>query len=260
MISDKILELIHKEIDGDITSAEKDKIHVYLKDNPEAEEQYKQLLMTVNAVEKLENIDPGVELKDHIMNSIEWNDSYSSQKPYDRKLFLPGIIANPRVRQAITFSLGFVFCFLLITVLFKDPFKIQSSDPQLLMGTIGIEQLDAYALIDSVTYESDLGSITVNQNVREKVYLLQASVDRMQNITIEFNYDSSQLAFAGYYPIGQQANRVTTLDRLIRVSSSSSTDYTLLFHSLSDVSAALEIEVSSDHNLLVKKIFIINEN
>ncbi len=173
---------------------------------------------------------------------------------------MPGIFANPRVRQAVTFSFGFVFCFLLITVLFKNPFKLQSSDQQLLMGTIGIERLDAYALIDSLTYETDLGSITVNQNVREKVTLIQASIDQMQNITIQFNYDPSQLAFAGYYPVDQQANKVTKLDRLILVSSSSVTDYILVFNSLTDVRTTLEIEVSSDYNTLVNKIFILNQD
>lgn len=260
MISEKILELIHKEIDGQINSAEKDELHTYLKDNPEAESHYKQFQKTVNAVEDLHDIEPGIDLKDRIMSSIEWKDSYGLQESFDKNVFLPGIFANQGVRQVVTFSFGFVFCFLLITVLFKNPFETQPSDPQLLMGAIGVERLDTYTLIDSLTYETDLGSITVNQNVQEEVNLLQTSINRMRNITVQFNYDPSLLSFAGYYPVGSQANRVSKLDSLILVSSSSAADYILVFHSITNIKATLEIEVSSDKIPIANKTFVFNRD
>jgi hypothetical protein len=164
------------------------------------------------------------------------------------------------VRQVVTFSFGFVFCFLLITVLFKDPFKIQSADSQLLIGTIGIERLDAYALIDSLSYETDLGSIAVNQNVGENVNIFHASVDRLQNTTVQFHFDPLYLEFAGYYPVSPSANRVTIIDSMIIVSSSSAADYILVFNRFSNERTSLGIEVSSDNKPLVNKTFIIDQD
>ncbi len=260
MISEKIIELIHHDIDGQITSSGKDELHSYLRDHPEAESQYKQLQKTVNAIEDLDDVEPGFDLKDRILNSIKWKNSFRSQKSNTRYEFLPGIFANPRLRQVVTFSFGFVFCFLLITVLFKNPFKSPSSDPQLLLGTIGVERLDAYTLIDSLIFEIDLGSVSINQNVREGVNLIHVSVDRIQDVIVQFKYELSRLSFAGYFPVSQQSNRITKFNGTILVSSSSPSDYILVFNSFSNDKAKLEIEVSSDDNILINKTFIFNQD
>lgn len=260
MISEKILELIHKEIDGHITSSEKDELQAYLRDNPETVLHYKQLYKTVNTVEELDDIEPGVDLKNRIMESIEWKDSYEESEKFDRNVFLPGIFANPRVRQVVTFSFGFLFCFLLITILFKDPFRTQSADPQLLIGTIGIEQLDTYAFIDSLIYETDLGSITVNQNVGKSINIFHASVDRIQNTAVQFHYDPLHLEFVEYYPLDPSTNRVTKIDSIITVSSSSTADYFLVFKKFSKERTSLGIELSSYNKPLIHKTFIIDQD
>jgi hypothetical protein len=260
MISEKILELIHKEIDGQITSSEKDELQTYLRDNPEAKLHYKQLYKTVNTVEELDDIEPGIDLKNRIMESIEWKESYKDSEKYDRNVFLPGIFANPRVRQVVTFSFGFIFCFLLITVLFKDPFRTRSADPQLLIGTIGIERLDTYAFIDSLIYETDLGSITVNRKVGDSINIFHANVDRIQNATVQFHYDPLQLEFAGYYPLDPSANRVTKIDSVITVSSSSASDYILVFDRSSNERTSIGINVYSGNISLVNKTFIIDQD
>ena len=73
MIPEKTIELIHKEIDGELTSNEKSSLQDLLKNDPEAQKLYDNLMSTAGHLEKMPDIDPPPDLKEGIMAGLDEN-------------------------------------------------------------------------------------------------------------------------------------------------------------------------------------------
>jgi hypothetical protein len=80
MIDKKKIELIHKAIDGEISSAETIKLQTYLETNEEAKELYQNLIQTSSLIEDIPHVEPPAYLKQRIMNSIDPNLYSAKQK------------------------------------------------------------------------------------------------------------------------------------------------------------------------------------
>ena len=106
MIDEKYIELMNKEIDGLNTPQESAELKSYLKDEPEAQKQFNNLLDVSKSLEQLEEIEPSPELKKSIINSINWK-KYST-KEKKRRSFLGFTQLKFNVKYAYVFTCGLI--------------------------------------------------------------------------------------------------------------------------------------------------------
>lgn len=118
MIDEKIIELINKEIDNNISPGEQIKLRDFLSKNDSAREYYNDLIQTNKMLEQLPEPEPPSYLKQRITNSIDFSLYPKKKKSLFGSHLDKAALRKRYIRLAFTFTFGMVIGFMVYAFFF----------------------------------------------------------------------------------------------------------------------------------------------
>jgi len=138
MISDKVLELINRDLDGTLTEKEKAELENRLNSEPESKEMLTKLRLIHKSLGEVSQVEPPEELKNSVMRALpaaEHSRKVQQDSIKSNKSKIVDLFTIPRFQMAGMFSLGAAAALLFLVI--TQNFSLnQSSSSDNLMGTI----------------------------------------------------------------------------------------------------------------------------
>jgi hypothetical protein len=235
MINKDYLELIHKDIDRIITPQEKQILDNYLKNNPEVERLYNDLLESEALLDKLPEMEPDENLKKRILNSIDYNRYVpETGRKAQKNLFRrrkPGFI--------LSFSLGLIAGIIIIISFISNPGLINTVDENDISGTIGLtsEKVDLFNIQEdgiSGTVEIIKGAKTSGTKSGLYHYGFNFNLSSADSYELVLQFNPSKISLETFTSPGFDNVRMNEDNGLININSEGSNSYSLLFSSEND--------------------------
>jgi len=121
MIDKNYIDLMHRELDGELSKSERETLQIFLNKNPEARQLFLELKQTVSVLEGIPPVTPPARLKTNILNAVRQKQQKSIPSktiPLPTKNH-PSFLKS-KMRLALAFATGFLVAFILTALLFRQ--------------------------------------------------------------------------------------------------------------------------------------------
>lgn len=246
MIHKKYIALINKEIDGIISTAEKNNLDEHLLKNPDAKNYYNEIILTNNYLSFLPDQEPSENLKKKIINSINFN-KYS---PKIKNKNLWNLLAASKFKLASTFAAG-VIAGIIVFALFFDNNNVNLKN---VSGTV-IASDTGVKTIREIPIKFPIGNIELKQlgnNIR-----LNVSSNTDQNFKMMIKYPGN-IEFNNIKPGFDGNIEISKSKSFLQVSSSRVRQYSLLFIKSNSDYSEMQIKIITsdetvyEHNVTIR--------
>jgi hypothetical protein len=174
MVEKHIIELINKDIDGELDPEEKTRFLQLIQNNQEANDLYQELSALSHDLDNQSQIKPPRELKQNILKKID-PDLYKKSQKKTNDYKGQRIFALPGVRTILSYAAMLIIGFSIAFLLMFPSKNSDQSDMYKVLGTIGMKEFPAVQSIP----------IDLN-NLRGKVMLKEAD----SYVWLEFDFDT----------------------------------------------------------------------
>lgn len=190
MLEERTLNLINADVDGELTSAEKQELDSILESSAEARAMRAELLKLSNILESVPEQTPPPDLSGRILGQLAPARTVA-------RFSLPGLFAS---FQPVTTGLAFA-AGLLLTVGYYEmsPQSSSSLDTAGMVGTMVAGQNNGLNLLENNLYFSSddfSGSVSLSEN--NGMYILNFDLDSRDRQEIKVGLESTGLAFGGF--------------------------------------------------------------
>jgi hypothetical protein len=223
MIKEKLIELINKDIDGEITPGEKIKLNEYLNSNSEARNLYEELKNTEDLLDCLPDSDPSYNLKKQILNSIDMNRYLKSDKNSRVKDFIQKIIFQTKYKIAFSFTFGLLAGLLIYSFLFSSNPTIKNGD---VLGTIGLSNTETFKSIP-INISNIMGKLNIQRFDNNMGF--DFNLDSPENYDLSLNYNPNKVNFDNISFYNKNNIKLDLDNNIIRLSNTGKHDYHLAF-------------------------------
>lgn len=202
------MDLVEKEISGEISEQERKLLRAYVEEHEEARDAYKKILETSEVLSKVGDLEPPADLKHRIMESIDLG-RYEAQRRVKRPSFWESLL-RPRLRLAYAFVLGVVVGLLVYSQSGKVRMADRSTDARHLYGTIAGSDDVKLNKVDEVSV--DLPEVTGKISLIKTGNLLVIEADLRPDHRLDFmvEFDPDRIRFEGFGPPEGVDMRVVT--------------------------------------------------
>ena len=257
MIDKNMIELMNKDIDRTILSKEKEKLSQYLKKNPNANALYNELLKSEHMLDKIVDISPSPNLKERILNSIDYN-LYSTKKINSKILdYLSSIFSGSRTKYAVSFALGMIAGLIILTVIFYNSTFNDELESYNTSGTIGLHKS---SLVQTIEILSEDISGRVDVSKVNNFYGFDIKLNSQDKYRLLIEFDSANLSF---YNLSLNDLNSVSLEKglgYVQVSGSQDLDYSLSFSAKDLTSEKFTVKILKENRELFKKEVFVSKN
>jgi len=257
MIDHNELELMNKDIDKTISLDEKEKLSQYLKENPDANILYNKLIKAEHMLDKLDDINPSPNLKERIINSIDYN-FYSDKKKESNFLgYLSTIISGSRTKYAVSFALGIIAGLIILTAIFYNTTFNDELDSYNTSGTIGLHKFN---IIQSVDILSDDISGRVDVSKVNNFYGFNIKLNSQDKYRLLIEFDSANLSLDN---LSLTDLNLVSLEKglgYVQISGSQDLNYFLSFSAKDLTSEKFTLKIFNESKELFKKEVFVSKN
>lgn len=243
MVEQAYLELIHKEIDGVITPAEKSRLANYLKANPEARKVHRELTGLARALDELPALDPPPGLKSGILGRIAAGNN-RTQRSGDAG----------RWRLAYGFAAGLAAGLLLLALagdFFQGETTLNIAD---LQGTLVISESPGEGAIAAHPLEAPGVSGELRLRHTADTGILALDISAAAETAITLRYDDDTLQLSGFIAREGGVAALDNHDGRIRFRHQGSNRYSLIFRKLSAADPpSLHLELAAGGEVLLAR-------
>jgi len=239
MNDERIIHQIHREIDGEITEAEKEKLHRRLLKDQKAQRLYRELIQLNGMLCNARRIEPSLNLRKRIMNSVD-----AKRRAIPRRAFpLPSRIfkrfIRPEPKMAFAFAFGVsVGVLLLAMVLPKNGWHVRN-----VSGTIGLTEQTGFKTLEQTS--CDLTEVRSTWTVKQSGNILTVEVQSKPSAETRMvlEFEETRMRFTGFQPMSQ--GKITLENRGNRIQTIQDGDaaYRLLFRRESADASTFRINV-----------------
>lgn len=253
MVAKKYIELINKEIDGLINRVEKAELQQYIIENPEAHKLYNEMIRTAGLLDNIDEVEPSINLKKRISNSIDTNLYKDKTKRSERKSVISILFPYPKHRLAFAFALGIALGLLIYSTILINFHQQQQINITDLYGTIGINEKVAYENLEIIPVESSeiKGDIKVNR--AENIMLFEIDLSSAKKFEFLVEFKSDQLIFNNFIPLNSNEYLIDNGENYVRTVCSGDNKFAVTFHSLTDEFTNVNVKLIYSGNLLIDK-------
>jgi hypothetical protein len=201
MKADKYIELINKEISGDITPEESERLQRYLRDEPDARRIYRELHRTVDLLGAIDDVEPPAHLKQHIMNSVDFSRYRAGE---------PGLVLGfaRRVKRlslrpgfAYAFAAGVAVGLVIFSVFLSRPWGRQPAELRDLYATIGMTHQDVdFHTMESVPLDLPEAQGQIDLMRLADLLVLEVQLSGTRLYEVRLSYDPAEVRFNGLRP------------------------------------------------------------
>lgn len=197
MIEKKYIELINKEIDRVNLPKDSIKLKEYLRNNPEAQNLYDELVNLSKMLQQVDDVEPSPNLKKNILNSIQWGKNAVKR---DRS-FLKSVIPSLQFK----FNFNFVYAFsagliagIIIYSLSDKIHKSTSVDFSRLTGTFIIgESSEVFEPVEKLNISLSGIDGTFNLKSAKGLILAELYLKTQKPVEVVLEFDEQDLEFNG---------------------------------------------------------------
>lgn len=197
MLDTEIIELIHKDIDGELDDGGKSRLLEYLRENDEANSLYSNLYALAKNLDQQSQIAPPSDLKQNIISKIN-PDLYQNSLQKKTKVFRLGdVFTEQKIRQFLAYAAVLIIGFSISVLLLKSSPTSQQNDFQKILGTIGMEDVDR---VNSVHVDFDELKGRVNLKEADSIVWLEFDLNSNNKFNTEITYEPEHLVFELFRP------------------------------------------------------------
>ena len=253
MVDKKYIELINKEIDGLINQVEKAKLQQYIIENPEAHKLYNEMIRTAGLLDNIDEVEPSINLKKQIFNSIDANHYKVKTKQSFLKSLIASLFPFPKHRLAFAFALGIAVGLLIYSTILIDFQQQQPINITDLYGTIGVNEKVAFENLEIIPVKSSEIKGTIKVNRAKNIILFEIDLRTSKEFEFLIEYKSDQLIFNNFIPLISNEYLIDNGDNYIRTVCSGDNKFAVTFHSLTDEFTNVNVKLIFSGNLLIDK-------
>jgi len=191
MIDKKIIELIYRDLDEDLTPEEHLNLSKYLSGNPEAEKFYTEWRKVKDQFnhEKQNLID--IDVKQAILERINM-EKYVKQEPRPEIKLTRGFWRRPAIRFSFVFLLGVFAGFLIFSFLKVDFLGSKVSTDEMKGTLYDSRSYDNMKVADNLLYDSPLARAVFSVRYSTKIVELRIDLSSLYPIktTVEFDFNN----------------------------------------------------------------------
>ena len=259
MIKPEYLELIHKEIDNEISPENRDKLQAYLAKHQEAETFYRELIHSSKLLASIPEIEVPPELSTRILNSLNYNRYSKKENGFPNPIKILDWFLKPTPKPAYAFALGLILGLIVYAGIIMIIFKEQPIDLADVYGTISTMDNNRMEYIS--THPIDLPDMKGNINLRKlaNTILFEINIQPSKTFILEMEFEKDQLNFSAYRPLSPVLTEFENRESMIRLSSSEDVTFVLFFKKIQETVSPIELSIETAgvtifrHNFLIKK-------
>ena len=251
MVDERIIELIHKDIDGVIPPAERAILAEYRTKDPEVESLAKELRAVAEELATVRPVEAPASLKARIMRELE--PGLQRQETSGERL-LDSVVAFFRrgtgVRLAYAFSLGIVAGIALFAV-YSGSREQDWARPTDATGALIIGNSEARMETGpTVVISSDRVKGSIESQFTQNLTILTVSISSSESITSHFTFDPSVLAVRGIKKGSEGEPGLVVQGNTVEVRGSGKEEFTLYFDRKSSSPLPVRAEVYAGSDLV----------
>ena len=251
----KYIELIHKEIDGVITPAEKQTLADALRRDPELSQLHKELKYTAEILGKVPAVESPPELKKKIIQAIDFSRYTPKAESITWLSRITNWVTTPRLRLAYAVAAGIVLGFLISLLVIRNPYSDQSIPLSELYGTIGINDHNFVTLKElAIDQEGVRGTVILNSY--QDMIWFEVSLQSSQSSEIHFIYNGQNISFAGLRPIEWGKTVMETHPNMVKILIDRQYHGLVLFHKLSENFYPLTLNLVQSERIIFTQQFL----
>jgi hypothetical protein len=248
MIDKKNIELINKDIDGEITTIEQQRLHSFLNANPEAQKFHDKLRQISELLNKIPKVEPSPNIKKYVMNSIDLTRYSTAKKRIRFRSIFSSLFFKPIPKLAYTFALGILVGILVYSVLLENVISKRGMDVTDFYGTVGINEQAGFTTIQNIPIALPEIKGTISVKRLENIVVFETDMHSLKEMEIQFEYDNLHLQFS-HFNSGSQAKMSFDFgENYIRTSCTGAIQYSLFFN-----------ELAAAGNSVILKLFVAGE-
>jgi hypothetical protein len=259
MIDKKYLQLMHKQIDGEITQHEFAKLQNYLSLHEEARVIYDELTQTNEVLNQVPALDPPNELSKMIMNSIDPELYTAKQRSRFNYSQILNWFATPNRKPAYAFAVGLVIGLILYAVIMVELFKEQSIDITDVYGTISHIDSNRLETLHATPIETEQLQGSINIKRLDDLIWFEIVLQCETTCDLTLAFDKKDLRFIGYHPSQPAQINFENQENSIKVAASDRVKFNLFFNKLRNAATFCDLKVGISANEIVNQKFDIKK-
>jgi len=244
MVDEKYVELMQKEIDGDISYFEKARLANYLKGNEEARDLRKSLREIHQCLIEEPLIESPKSLRENVMRQVMPRPRPTINPLGSRQGVWESLVARFKLQPAIPFAVGVAMGVLALVPVISQNQEGARVDTTRLIGTLLNSDLDT-KVIDHKQISFGLVKGGVEVRTFEGWVLVDVALMSPDQVSLVLNYDTDDIAFYGLTNIDRGATFVETSDRELRLTHTGIRHYYLAFTDNPDRVSEIAIRVEA---------------
>ncbi len=201
MIDSTMIEMMHKDIDGVITSKEETLLRMYLADNIEARDMYEELQALTITLRKISEVKPPADLKNSILSKIDPN-LYSRDKKTNAAIFNFGTLFNQQnVRTILAYAAVFIVGLCISPLFLFPPTANNYQNLNEINGSIGVN--DSKNLPISQSKQVDQYGISGSVDMKESnnIVWIESKLLSENSFTVQISYQPKELVLILLRPL-----------------------------------------------------------
>jgi hypothetical protein len=241
-IDPNIIELINADIDGEISSTDKEKLEALLADSPEAQAMHAELSGLSSSLNELPDLDPPVHLKHTIMASIP-----KTEAQQRRSNFLHSIVAAPAMRYAAMFVAGSLIT---LTLVSSDQLSDTAfSDVTPLVGTISSDVPDGPGIQST---RIDRPEVAGRISLRSSGPLLIVDFDLVSSgpVDIVASYADQTVWFNGFAQLESPGASISAQSGRVTMQIEGKRRYALFLHNAGDRNISINLQFMANGEIV----------
>ncbi len=254
MIDPKYIELINRDLDGELTERERRALEAYLASNPEARTYSDEIHKLSEMLDKVERLEPHPNLKKKILNSVSTKRVERREKSWN---WLPQFHLRLNFRLVFSFAAGVVAGLFLFAII--NPLQpVKQVD---LVGTIGLEQTaGAMRVMDrSEIRQGDLRA-TLSTLVNGKLALVEMQLNTSVASDVVVTFEPSKLAPHGLTHVQRFEGPVQFGTGVVRFQHRGGNRYRLWFKVESPEESRVRVSMTTSGEHLERELVVLSEN
>jgi len=207
-IEQKFTDLIHADIDGSISEAEKAELQTFLSDNAEGRALHDELAALCDTLNRVEQEVPPPYMRHIIMNSVP-----PTQGKEESPGFLQILFATPALKYSVSFAAG---VFLTLSMLSSNQISHRTFDTVTgLVGTVAEPVSTTFANSVSLS-ETDIAG-TVSLRSAGSMIILDFDLVSADQIEVQADYTDKTIWFNGFAQLESEGTTVSAATGQVRL-------------------------------------------
>jgi hypothetical protein len=257
MKHDRYIELVNREISGEITPQEAAELRRYLEEDPEARKMRRELHKTSELLGGVEDVEPPAYLKHHIMNSVDFSRYRSRKRRPVIELLGRARRLGLRPRLAYAFVAGVAVGLVLFSVFLPGSLENRYPDLSDLYATIGMTKSVGFSPTEHLNLDLPEAKGRVDLMRSADLLILEFSVRSPREFEVRLLYDPAEARFNGLRPEVGWESLTQVGDGLVSISGSGEGRFHLSLTKVTESALPIDFELLVSNQVVLSHTFEI---